>query len=132
MWQGAGLVIIKLDTDRRVRFGTWARGTHKAPPRLPDLGELQAFLEAPAAMPEEDVRKVATLFGAFTPQTLKSFRVQYTRKTWLINYLVPDSSHIVEIDTPMGQVTLQGNRMSEAQQQLMVLQASPHVLEEEQ
>ena len=112
LWQGARLVTQKLDTDLRVRLGTWAQGTHKAPLWLPDIGELQAFLEARAAMPEEDVRNV-----------LRCFHPPGTCKTWLINYLVPDSSHIahgVEIDTPMGKVTLQGNPMSEAQQQLMM------------
>ena len=62
------LVLKKLPTYRRVRFGVWGAGTeedHQRAPREPVL-DGQALITAPSGLSEATVRKYAALFGLFT------------------------------------------------------------------
>uniref|UniRef100_A0A6U8B8Y2 Uncharacterized protein n=1 Tax=Eutreptiella gymnastica TaxID=73025 RepID=A0A6U8B8Y2_9EUGL len=66
LWMGAGLVIKKMDPDKRVRFGGESRGRHLAVNPFPQLSEKQAYFTTPANMLAEDVRKMSMLFIGFS------------------------------------------------------------------
>ena len=121
LWQGAGLVIKKMDTDKRVRFGGWSRSGHNKVTPLPPLQERQAYFTTPANMPEEDCRKVCTLFGTYTAFA-ETKRTVFGRTTWLVEYADKDSAGIADgavVDTLLGEVEVQGTPMAAEDRELM-------------
>ena len=60
LWQNSRLVLKKLTTDRRVRFGVWGAGIeedHQRAPREPVL-DGQALITAPSRLSEATVRNM--------------------------------------------------------------------------
>lgn len=118
LWEGGRLVIKRLDTDQRVRFGTWARQENKparAAPRerLPN----EATVAAPYATPEETVRRYMALFGEFESVTCDNARGGMGQKSYTVTYKNPDSAtiaHNVTFDTALGEMWVTGDPNPEA------------------
>ena len=112
LWQNSRLVLKKLTTDRRVRFGVRGAGTeeeHKQASRAP-VPAGQALITAPCGLSEATVRKYAALFGLFTRVSTRGASHTLGRTEYVVAYGRKESvliSHDVTPDSTM--VTFEAN-----------------------
>ena len=114
LWQNNRLVLKKLTTDRRVRFGVWGARTEEdrqRAPREPVL-EGQALIIAPSGVFAATVRKYAALFGLFTTVSTRGASHILGRTEYVVTYgrkLSAMISHGVTLDCTVGEVTFEAN-----------------------
>ena len=114
LWQNSRLVLKKLTTDRRVRFGVWGAGAEddrQRAPREPVL-DGQALIIAPSGLSEATVRKYAALFGLFTTVSTRGASHILGRTEYVVTYGRKESamiSHGVTLDSTLGEVTFEAN-----------------------
>ena len=88
LWQNNRLVLKKLMTDHRVRFGVWGAGTEEDKQRAPREPVLdgQALITAPSGLSEATVRKYAALFGLFTTVSTRGASHILGRTQYVVTY----------------------------------------------
>jgi hypothetical protein len=121
LWEGGRLVLKSMTTDRRIRFGNWAR----APTRDAGIPATStpgvAYMDAPLGMPLSQARRFFSLLGK-TNAVDETTPAQGTNRTYFrCQYAHPDSATLadgVTFDSTLGELHLHGHKNETAEDRM--------------
>ena len=106
LWEGARLIIKRLHTDKRVRFGTYSGW--QATTVDPELTDHQALVSASVGVSQYSIRKYTAMFGTVNDVGPWAGRPRADQSIYLVQYQHRESAAIsagMVFDTASGQIS---------------------------